>query len=334
MIRQESQHICKICGKRVILNILVSEEKCCKKREGKKTMIRIDACCYEDSLIDSTNSDYPIVATSAGHFVLITKPHFETTRVGRADYQLLYVKNGHIEYYVNEQKYIAPMGSVIIYRPGQAQHYEYYLADNASIYWVHFSGSSVETILYSLGLNQICHKNCMDSKYEYYFEQLINEMLYRKSYYMDFCSTLIHSLLLAIARNLQAVASRKQPSLHIAEQVFEIINARYQYNINFATLARKLYISPSQLTKNFTKQYGCTPQRYLADLRIQKAKALLLSDIPIKEIAELTGFTDQMYFSRVFHKKLGLSPSEYRNQNYDSSLIAKEDNTIYVKRKM
>ncbi|MDR0598530.1 MAG: helix-turn-helix domain-containing protein, partial [Treponema sp.] len=51
---------------------------------------------------------------------------------------------------------------------------------------------------------------------------------------------------------------------------------------------------------------------HLTLLRIEKAKHLLAGkDILIKDAAALTGFTDQFYFSRVFHSVTGVSPSEW-----------------------
>ena len=58
-----------------------------------------------------------------------------------------------------------------------------------------------------------------------------------------------------------------------------------------------------------------TPHKYLVDLRIEKSKSLLISDMPISEVAFNVGFTDPLYFSRAFHKATGMSPIQYRKQN-------------------
>ena len=145
-------------------------------------MLKINATCYADSEIDAPNLKFPIVATSAGHNVLLTKDKICTKRQGRLDYQLLYVKNGSIQYYVEEKEMVAPRGSVLIYHPGEAQHYEYTLVDNSDVYWVHFTGNNVNTILKMLNLNKkLCYKGVCDSEYDYCFDKIINELLYQKN---------------------------------------------------------------------------------------------------------------------------------------------------------
>lgn len=297
-------------------------------------MLMVNASCYDDSENDMPNYDYPIVATSAGHHQLTTCPRFWTDRQGRADYQLLYVKSGHIQYYVDGKDYSAPVGSIVIYHPGEPQHYEYFLTDNADIFWIHFTGKNVENLLSALRLGKrTCYTGKPDAKYEYYFNEIINELLYRKIHFMDFSALLMHELLLCISRNRNMEKNSPKKTVSYMEQVLNILDQNYQQIINFADLAKEFHISPSQLTKSFTTQYGVTPHKYLTNLRIEKSKALLLSNTPVKQAAELVGFPDQMYFSRVFHKIVGVPPSQYREAQFDPALSSKFGNGVLIKRR-
>lgn len=288
-------------------------------------MLMVNASCYDSSNIDTPNSSCPIVATSAGHYQLLTRPNFYTMHQGRQDHQLLYVRNGSIHYYLGEQEFVAPQGSMLIYHPKQVQHYIYFLEDNSDIYWVHFSGSNVPQILDGLGLyRKTCCPGIVDPKYDTFFNEIINELLYRKANFMELSSLFMHGLLLYIHRN-QSVHVTRKSSLAIVENIRNILDSNYQTDVVFSDLAREFYISPSQLTKYFTAQCGVSPRQYLSDLRISKAKALLLSKTPIKHIAELVGFSDQLYFSRFFRKRVGVSPSEYREMNFDPTLIREMD---------
>lgn len=65
-------------------------------------MLMVNASCYDSSNIDTPNSSCPIVATSAGHYQLLTRPNFYTMHQGRQDHQLLYVRNGSIHYHLGE----------------------------------------------------------------------------------------------------------------------------------------------------------------------------------------------------------------------------------------
>lgn len=66
--------------------------------------------------------------------------------------------------------------------------------------------------------------------------------------------------------------------------------------------------------KDFT---GSSPQAYLTDMRIEQAKDLLSNtSFQIAEIAELVGYSDPLYFSRIFKKKTGYSPNEYKKNQW------------------
>lgn len=58
-----------------------------------------------------------------------------------------------------------------------------------------------------------------------------------------------------------------------------------------------------------------TPQQYITDIRVTKAKELLLySSFNITEIASIVGYDNSFYFSRIFKKNTALSPREYKNK--------------------
>ena len=70
------------------------------------------------------------------------------------------------------------------------------------------------------------------------------------------------------------------------------------------------------LRRLFKRETGKTPLEYLTELRITRAKQLLerSDDITVSAVAESVGFSDSLYFSTCFKKKVGFSPSEYRNR--------------------
>ena len=85
-------------------------------------------------------------------------------------------------------------------------------------------------------------------------------------------------------------------------------------SINMEVLTNKFGYNKDYLRKLFIKEYNESPLDYLNMLRISQAKDLLkkMKIYSISEISTLCGFNDPLYFSRVFKKKTGFSPKEYR----------------------
>ena len=96
-------------------------------------------------------------------------------------------------------------------------------------------------------------------------------------------------------------------------QTIEYLKQNYRNKIQIGELAAQFGISPSGLVKKFRHTTGVPPQRHLINIRIQKAKRLLVdTSMTITEISERTGFENGYYFSKAFRKETGLTPSEYR----------------------
>jgi AraC-like DNA-binding protein len=81
--------------------------------------------------------------------------------------------------------------------------------------------------------------------------------------------------------------------------------------------------NPDYIRKLFTKETGVSPLKYLTKIRLDNAKKLLdatdANRLKIKEISEMCGFSDALYFSRVFKKHYGVSPRDYHGSVYDSN---------------
>lgn len=78
-------------------------------------------------------------------------------------------------------------------------------------------------------------------------------------------------------------------------------------------LAARLGLNANYFSKLFKAELGMPPLALLTTYRVERAKSLLLyTDTPVKEVAVLCGFTDALYFSRVFKRVSGLSPLGFR----------------------
>ena len=102
--------------------------------------------------------------------------------------------------------------------------------------------------------------------------------------------------------------------------VINYIETHYTENIDCFDLPEMSYLSTAQMYRQFKKETGETPISFRNKLRIERAKTLLLDmTFSISDISNLLGFENIFYFSRLFKKHEGVSPSIYRNNNSSES---------------
>ena len=101
----------------------------------------------------------------------------------------------------------------------------------------------------------------------------------------------------------------------------EYISHHYQEKVKINELADYIGVNRSYLTSSFKKAVGCSPQEYLVNLRMEKAKNLLKNtDMPINAVAAAVGYQDQLAFSKIFKQNFTVSPKEYRKTKEELQL--------------
>lgn len=106
---------------------------------------------------------------------------------------------------------------------------------------------------------------------------------------------------------------KSERSTSIIESAKEYIRLNYNKDISLDEISRRVNISPYYFSKIFKDDTKEGFVEYLTNVRIEKAKELLLeSDYSMKEICSMVGYADPNYFSRSFKKNVGVTPTEYR----------------------
>ncbi len=100
----------------------------------------------------------------------------------------------------------------------------------------------------------------------------------------------------------------------IVYKVMEYTRSNYSNKLSLDDLARHVFLSRSYLSTVFKGETGMGISAYINKVRIDKSNALLAGTrLSISEIAQMCGFEDQSYFTRVYRKQTGMSPKKYRD---------------------
>ncbi len=238
---------------------------------------------------------------------------------GRHDYQLMYIRAGKVEAVINGESHTVRAGNVILYHPHEPQKYTYKKSDKYECIWVHFSGASVEKMLKDLNISDKRIFKIVDTAA---FEEIINCILpehrLNRTGNEYSAAAYVIQLLVNIARNKSQDIKELSTSRQKVEKVLMEMERNYTEVFPLEEYAKQSNLSPCRFSHIFSEIVGMSPHRYMIFLRLKKAKQLLRqTNSSVKEIAELSGFGNPMYFSRIFKKYIGCTPLQYRKSNMD-----------------
>lgn len=126
----------------------------------------------------------------------------------------------------------------------------------------------------------------------------------------------IKNLLVSINNPVNSTIKPKESPEKLVELITDYIVSHLTENNSILSICTRFGISQPYLSKIFKKCLNTTYNDYLTNIKIAQAKELLArqDEYLIGEIAELVGFSDQFYFSKVFKGATGMTPREYRQK--------------------
>lgn len=265
---------------------------------------------------------HPLVISACGTYRLNTVPEFPTIRPnGRVDYQLVYVASGSAHFVFDGEVHILTAGNMVLYRPKEKQEYIYYIEEHPEVYWVHFTGTQVDTLLQKYNLFSYGHILCTGTSpsYERLFRQMIQELQLCRPHYQNSLTLLFEELLISISRHTDSQWIDNAFVRKELEYAIHYFNENYNKDIRIEEYAASRHMSVSWFIRNFKRYCKMTPLNYIVEIRISNAKNLLENTTyNITEIASIVGYDNPLYFSRLFREREGMSPREYRNNTTQS----------------
>lgn len=114
---------------------------------------------------------------------------------------------------------------------------------------------------------------------------------------------------------MRATVKHRNKQLSIVEIIERYIESHLSQDVTREEIASFLHFNPAYLSRMFKKETGHSLTDYIIDVRMKQAKRLLSeSDLKVSDVAEITGYHNFSYFSKLFKKQEGFTPQEFRKQ--------------------
>ncbi len=254
----------------------------------------------------------PLVVNCAGCCNL-TNPFVTNVQSGRDDYYLQVMTAGRLTAWVDGTPQDFSQGMFILYKPHTPYHYALAEGETMTYNWIHFTGFHAGRLLSTLGIEpmRLYRFHADMREIDRLFGELFREFIERGAGFDDACGARLTLLLTVLARCMETESAVSPRSL----RSLRYLHCHYTEEISIAELAAMEHLSESRYRSVFRDCTGFSPNEYRIALRMQRACDLLLHTADtLAEIAQTCGYSDTMYFSRIFKQKLGVTPGEYRQR--------------------
>lgn len=241
----------------------------------------------------------------------------------RPNYLLHYVLDGKGYYYVDNKKFTVSKNEGFLISPNVVTFYQADEEDPWTYLWIGIHGNKVKTYLNSIGLDQenlIFECDEADLLKGYIMDMLKHhKSTDADSFKIEGLLYLFFSKLAENVKNVSLEDNGLSSNIYVNKAI-EFIQDNYHSPIKVHDIAKYICLNRSYLTSIFQKNIQMSPQKFLMEFRITKAAELLYNtDLPIGNIANSCGYSDQLAFSKAFKKVKGVSPKEYRSNKKEST---------------
>lgn len=277
----------------------------------------------EDPLVSS------LFITDIGYYPM-AEHHYRIREKGINQYVLIYCVEGRGVYKLNGKTFTVSRNQYFILPAGVPHEYGAAEGDKWTIYWVHFRGE--HAAIYAEGAQKpIDVKAALNSNIanrNNIFEEILSALHFGEGIEdLRYASSLLHYYLASLRYLRQYRRSVSYDASHsnrpfntskdigVADAAIHFMRENIERRITLQDILDYVGYSSTRFSTLFKQQTGCSPMSYFNRLKIEYACHMLkVTDMHINQICYKVGFEDSLYFSRLFSKIMGMSPSEYRER--------------------
>ena len=225
-----------------------------------------------------------------------------------------FVVSGKAKHVLNDEEYLLERGSAHI-----LNYYDFHeltMLEDSVLYCIHFDISMLNPKI--LQFLQYRNFHCIFNEEETIkITDRILELMAEKEATDTLRNIMIKNLIneLVITVIRKSSPTQIEPAPLPIQQAVSYLNEHFSEKITLEKVAKELSFSANYIGKLFKSQMKCSFNDYLNTMRLKHACHLLNStNMPIKEIANVSGYSSVEYFMYSFKNKMMMTPGEYRNQ--------------------
>lgn len=242
-------------------------------------------------------------------------------RAGFDGFLFQYTFEGSGIFETPKEKIVLEKGKAfLITFPDDSSYYLPAVKDHSWTYfYLHFTGTAAENFFtYITALQGNILTLCEDASCIRLFLEEFGAVKSGKQYQRYESGEFLYRFLTSLLRDLESPVPISSGGC--VDEAIQWIQRNYSSPMTLSMMCEEIGVSLPHLTRQFHKQQGMAPMKYLTAIRLEHAIALLLNTtLSISQIAAECGFADGNYFTKVFRKALTITPTDYRKL-YDGSL--------------
>ena len=242
--------------------------------------------------------------------------HHRIREKGVGQYVLIYCVDGSGFYVVDGKRHEVKKNQYFILPIGKPHEYGSTEGHFWTVYWLHFCGKAAHVFAEGAATPQTINVTMQSriSERINIFEEILTTLHFGDSIEdLRYASSLLSHFLASMRYLGQFRRAKAGAEKDIVEQAIHYMRENIENRITMAEVLRYVGYSQSHFSTVFKKKTGMSPLSYFNRLKVEHAcKLLKTTDLKVNMICYKVGIEDPLYFSRLFSKVMGMSPTDYR----------------------